>query len=85
MLNLTDGIIGEAFSIKFICTFNCSKNQIDDAVMREGRLSLIYEFKKLSIQKTKELLPTATEPLTLAQIYNTEDNGNKKKENKIGF
>ena len=85
MLNLTDGIIGEAFGIKFICTFNSPKNKIDDAVMREGRLSLIYEFKKLSLEKTKALLPTATEAMTLAQIYHTEDNGNKKKDKKIGF
>lgn len=84
MLNLTDGIIGEAFKIKFICTFNCPPSKIDKAVLREGRLSLIYEFKKLSLNKTKELLPTATEPMTLAQIYNTEDNGNKK-DKKIGF
>ena len=85
MLNLTDGIVGEAFGIKFLCTFNCQKSKIDQAVLREGRLSLIYEFKKLALDKTKELMPTATEPMTLAQIYHTEDNGNKKKDKKIGF
>ena len=85
MLNLTDGIIGEAFAIKFVCTFNCPTNKIDKAVLREGRLSLIYEFKKLALDKVKELIPTATEPMTLAQIYHTEDNGNKNKNNKIGF
>ena len=31
------------------------------------------------------LMPTATEGMTLAQIYHTEDNGNKKKDKKIGF
>lgn len=85
MLNLTDGIIGEAFAIKFICTFNCPKSKIDQAVLREGRLSLIYEFKKLSLEKTQKLLPNATQPMTLAQIYNQEDNGNKQKDKKIGF
>lgn len=85
MLNLTDGIIGEAFGIKFICTFNCPKSRIDPAVLREGRLSLIYEFKKLTLEKTKALLPTATEPMALAQIYHAEDNGNRKKTKKIGF
>lgn len=85
MLNLTDGIVGEAFGIKFLCTFNCPKSKIDPAVLREGRLSLIYEFKKLTLDKTKELMPTATECMTLAQIYHTEDNGNKKKDKKIGF
>lgn len=85
MLNLTDGIIGEAFQIKFICTFNCPKNKIDQAVLREGRLSLIYEFKKLSLDKTRALIPSATEPMTLAKIYHTEDNGNASNERKIGF
>lgn len=85
MLNLTDGMIGEAFAIKFICTFNCPTNKIDKAVMREGRLSLIYEFKKLSLEKTKAFFPNATEPMTLAQLYHTEDNGNKKVNKKIGF
>lgn len=86
MLNLTDGIVGEAFKIKFICTFNCPRSKIDDAVMREGRLSLIYEFKKLSLEKTKALYPNATKEMTLAQIYNTKDNGNKNNNNKkIGF
>ena len=85
MLNLTDGIVGEAFGIKFLCTFNCPKSKIDQAVLREGRLSLIYEFKKLTLDKTKGLMPTATESMTLAQIYHTEDNGNKKKNKKIGF
>ena len=85
MLNLTDGIVGEAFGIKFLCTFNCPKSKIDQAVLREGRLSLIYEFKKLTLDKTKGLMPTATEGMTLAQIYHTEDNGNKKKDKKIGF
>ena len=86
MLNLTDGIIGEAFGIKFICTFNCNKNQIDKAVLRKGRLSLIYEFKKLSLEKTKQLLPEATEPMALSDIYHREGNGVEKSNNtQIGF
>jgi len=85
MLNLTDGMIGETFGIKFICTFNCPKNKIDSAVLRKGRLSMIYEFKKLSLEKTKALLPSATEPMSLADIYNVEDNGAETKKGKIGF
>ena len=85
MLNLTDGIIGEAFGIKFVCTFNCPPSEIDKAVMRKGRLSLIYEFKRLSLEKTKAILPTATEPMTLAQLYNSDDNGNNDNSKRIGF
>ena len=84
MLNLTDGIMGEMFKIKFICTFNCPVSKIDKAVLRKGRLSLIYEFKKLSLEKTKALNPNATEPRTLADIY-CEENNNNDKNNKIGF
>ena len=85
MLNLTDGIIGEAFGIKFVCTFNCPTSKIDKAVMREGRLSLIYEFKKLTLDKTRQFIPNAKTEMTLAQIYHTEDNGNKQTNQKIGF
>lgn len=86
MLNLTDGIIGEAFKIKFICTFNAPVQRIDKAVLRKGRLSLMYEFKKLSLEKTKKLLPTATEPMTLADIYVQADNGTDGlAQSKIGF
>ena len=75
MLNLTDGIIGESFKIKFICTFNCNKNKIDNAVLRKGRLSLIYEFKKLTLEKTRMHKPNASIPMTIADIYNENDNG----------
>lgn len=85
MLNLTDGIIGEALNIKFICTFNCPLSQIDKAVLREGRLKLIYNFKKLSLEKTKNLLPSATEEMTLSQIYCNIIGTQEKDSNSIGF
>lgn len=85
MLNLTDGIIGEAFGIKFICTFNCPPSKIDKAVLREGRLSLMYEFKKLSLEKTRVFEPDATEPKTLAEVYCKGDNGAETVNKKIGF
>lgn len=69
LLNLTDGIIGESVRLKFICSFNCSDDKIDDALLREGRLSLKYTFDKLTLDKTKALDPNATEGKTLAQIY----------------
>jgi SpoVK/Ycf46/Vps4 family AAA+-type ATPase len=84
LLNLTDGIIADAFRCKFICTFNTSINEVDKALLRKGRLTLQYEFKKLSLDKTKALKPDATSPMTLADIYNEEDNGTKVK-GKIGF
>ena len=87
LLNLTDGIIGETVKAKFICSFNCPEHKIDQALLRKGRLSLKYTFNELSLEKTKALMPEATKPLTLAEIYNKDaDNGGEvKKRKKIGF
>lgn len=87
ILNLTDGIIAESMKIKFICTFNCDVEKVDKALVRVGRLSLGYEFKKLSLEKTRAIFPEAEEEMTLAEAHNhLEDNGYKeKKRNKIGF
>lgn len=87
ILNLTDGIIAETMKIKFICTFNCPLSKVDKALMRKGRLSLKYEFKELSLDKTKAIYPEATKPMTLADVHNaTEKNDySEEKVRKIGF
>ena len=87
LLNLTDGIIGELLNIKFICTFNCPLVEIDKAILRKGRLSLKYEFKELSLEKSKLICPEATKPMTLADLYNDDEENDFSKEIKrrIGF
>lgn len=87
ILNLTDGIIAESMKIKFICTFNCDLDKVDDALLRKGRLSLKYEFKELSLEKTKDIYPEAKEPMTLADAHNAykKNDFSAKKERKIGF
>ena len=73
LLNLTDGIIGDTVKPKFICSFNCSENKIDKALLRLGRLSLKYTFNELSLEKTRRIIPEATKALTLADIYNYDE------------
>lgn len=87
ILNLTDGIIAESMKIKFICTFNCDLAKVDKALLRKGRLTIGYEFKKLSLEKTKAIYPDAKEEMTLAEAHNSSvDNGYKEKKRKsIGF
>ena len=88
ILNLTDGILGDMFKIKFICTFNCKKSDIDSAMLRKGRLSLMYEFKKLSVDKVRKILNdnSIQEEKTLANVYNLQSNGNEGMEiRRIGF
>lgn len=91
ILNLTDGILAEMLGIQVICSLNCNINQIDEAILRPGRLLKEYSFGKLNLEKSNMLLKkyhkdkdyvTSTE-LTLAQIYNYESY--IPKNNKIGF
>lgn len=87
LLNLSDGIVGDALKTKILCTFNTDINSIDKALTRKGRLSLKYEFKKLSLEKTKKIYTEATEEMTLADIYNVSNENDFSKNNKksIGF
>ena len=87
LLNLTDGIIGEVLGIKLICTFNTSLSNIDKALIRKGRLSLKYEFKKLSKDKVSKILnKDITNDMSLADIYYEDENDFSKKNTKIvGF
>ena len=94
LLNMSDGLLADDLSIKFICTFNADIRDIDPALMRKGRLISKYEFKPLTVEKTNNLLkyvylkkaeakgevdennvevPYVENPLTLADIFNFED------------
>jgi hypothetical protein len=79
LLNLTDGILGDGLGIKIIATFNTELHQIDPALMRKGRLKLMYEFNKLSIPKSKALLShlgiekEVHNPMNLSEIYYLEE------------
>lgn len=91
ILNLTDGILAEMLGIQIICSLNCNINQIDEAILRPGRLLREYGFGKLSKEQSNELLLkyhpsenySSNKELTLAEIYNYQNH--KTKEAKIGF
>lgn len=86
ILNMSDGLLSDVLNIQIICTFNCPLSNIDEALLRKGRIIAKYEFRELSLEKTKALLPAATSPMTLADIYNSEDqNFQVAKRNTIGF
>ena len=88
LLNLTDGIISDVLNIKIICTFNTALNNIDKALLRKGRLSLKYEFKKLDKEKTNNILnKDINKEMTLSDIYHylDENDYSKKNTGNIGF
>ena len=92
LLNLGDGLLGDALKLKIICTFNCSLNKIDEAMLRKGRLMFRYEFKALEDEKVNQLLKTlnidtqTSEPMVLADVFHyAHNNGFVKEQKAIGF
>ena len=86
LLNLSDGILGDALNLKFICTYNTDDFNIDPALVRKGRLKLRYKVDKLAANKVHKINPKYNKTMTLAELYNEEDNDfNVKKTSKIGF
>jgi hypothetical protein len=100
LLNLSDGILGDILRCPLILTYNCPKQDIDEALRRKGRLQVDYEFGPLEIEDAKKLAKhlgfskkeieeNITKKMVIAEIYNltkkTEMGETKKEEKKIGF
>jgi len=96
ILNITDGIMGNVFSISVIATYNSRRQDIDKALLRKGRLKGEYQFDKLSVEQCQSIIDdnkikfTAKEPMTLAEIFNTQEpdmitSTELKQEKRMGF
>ncbi|CAF1015952.1 unnamed protein product [Rotaria sp. Silwood1] len=84
LLNLSDGLLGDAMHQQIIATFNCDLTTVDPALLRKGRLIANYEFNKLDLESVKILSDKLgfgtdgiTEPMTLAEIFNQGDKDNQ--------
>ncbi|WP_022824405.1 AAA family ATPase [Hymenobacter norwichensis] len=94
LLNLSDGLLSDGFHIQIICTFNADIARIDKALLRKGRLIASYNFEPLTQLKAQALAASlsqeqpVTEPTTLADIYNREEQvftSEPKSTGRIGF
>jgi energy-coupling factor transporter ATP-binding protein EcfA2 len=94
ILNLTDGILADGLNIQIIATFNTDLKNLDEALLRKGRLIAKYEFKELEIDKCNKIFENSdveyrtSSPMTLAEIFNVDDKigmVEKVVKNKIGF
>ena len=91
LLNLADGLLSDSLNMQIIATFNTKLENIDKAIMREGRLILNHEFKALSPEKSTILSKQIgknkiyTTEKTLAEIYNEGKKKRKNTKNQIGF
>lgn len=78
LLNMTDGLLGDSLDLKFICTFNSPLSIIDSALLRKGRLKVIYEFKELEKSRVKEIADMIgkkdipNKDMAICDIYNWE-------------
>ena len=90
LLNLTDGLLSKLLNVKIISTQNMVEN-IDDAFLRKGRLLLKANFLPLKkeqanlLAKNLNIDVTFDNDVPLSEIYNLDNNGNVKNDNKIGF
>lgn len=95
LLNITDGLVGKALNIKIIATYNTNRANIDEALLRKGRLLFEHEFKKISIENSQKLIKNlhnedviVNNELTLAEIYNYKQENYsqvKRPRKKVGF
>jgi hypothetical protein len=98
LLNMTDGILGDVLKLNIIVTYNCDREDIDEALLRRGRLKAEHSFKLLSKDQAKKLVDhlklgiKVEEDMSLADIYNYKKEeeliGNREELNKkkvIGF
>jgi hypothetical protein len=84
--------MADVLNFKIIATFNTDEDRIDAALKRKGRMFLKYKFDALSKEKTQSLFRELygqnppKDRMTLAEIYNDENEYGPKKEVKsIGF
>jgi hypothetical protein len=55
LLNLTSGLLGDMIDIRVIATTNAKKLDIDEAIMRSGRLSQHISINDISEEKAQEI------------------------------
>lgn len=78
LLNLTDGVMGDALGVQVICTLNSSLTDLDPALLRPGRLMGHREFFRLTSAAAQRLAAHLGKPIpggesfSLAEIFNPE-------------
>ncbi len=97
LLNMTDGILGDVLKLNVIVTYNCDRQDIDEALLRKGRLKAEYSFQGLEKEQAAKLIKKLDidikpeDNMTLADIYYAKSDeeliGNIKslEKPKIGF
>ncbi len=78
LLNLTDGMLGDALGLHVVCTLNGDLADLDPALLRPGRLVAHREFGPLPLADARRLAahlrrPLPDHPATVAEIAHAEN------------
>ena len=91
LLNITDGILGEFLRLQVICTINCQADELDQALLRPGRLTARRYFGPINRSSAEKLaaklgktLPSG-DSLTLAEIFSGRRDDARREQAAIGF
>jgi SpoVK/Ycf46/Vps4 family AAA+-type ATPase len=90
LLNLGDGLLGEALNLKIILTYNVADN-IDNALLRKGRTLFKHNFKALTIENANKLAIELNinkiydSEVSLADVFYEKDENYVENKNNIGF
>ena len=93
LLNITDGILGEFLRLQVICTINCALKELDQALLRPGRLMAHHYFGPLEADRAKVLAEKLGKALpairsasyTLAEIFSGQLDPTRRERGRIGF
>jgi SpoVK/Ycf46/Vps4 family AAA+-type ATPase len=92
LLNMSDGLLNDYLDIQIIITSNMGTDEVEPALLREGRLICEYEFTKLDKEKANQLAKNINrdvvfdEDVALSKVYNIDPKRIKKEVGgKIGF
>ena len=86
LLNMADGLLSDALKMQILATFNTDIKNIDEALLRKGRLICKYKFNYLSTEKANHLAKHLgknikfEKPQPLSSIYNIEGEDEAKKQ-----
>ena len=69
ILNLSDGMLGDFLRLQIICTINCRAAEIDQALLRPGRLLCHRVFERLDPEQATRLASSMGKVLPQARDY----------------
>ena len=69
ILNLSDGMLADFLRLQIICTINCRAADIDQALLRPGRLLCHHVFRRLDYDQASRLAQSLGKKLPVVRDY----------------